>query len=79
MMDCDHRPGDPDRKESISCAAIVFAQTKATFTAQDFAEFLLIGGIPVVEESADEFLSDLADQGRLRQIGPGVYAAKVSA
>lgn len=79
MMDCDRRVGDPDRHESISCAAIVFAQTKATFTASDFAEFLNIGGIPIIEEAADEFLSDLADKDRLRQIGPGVFAAMVSA
>lgn len=79
MTACDHRPGDPECLESIGCAAIVFAQTKATFTAREFAEFLQVGGIPLVDEAADEFLSDMADAGRLRQIGPGVYSAKASA
>lgn len=77
-MDRECRPGDPDRSNSIACGAIVFAQTRATFSARDFAEFLQVGGLPLVEETADEFLSDLVDQGRLRQIGPGVYAALVT-
>jgi hypothetical protein len=69
---------DPDTVASISLGASVFAQTKLTFSAHDFAQFLNMGGMPMDDETADEFLSDMVDAGKLRQIGPGVYAAKAS-
>jgi len=70
---------DPDLVASITVGAVVFAETKTTFTPREFSEFVTMGGIPMDEETADEFLSDMADRNELRQIGPGVYAAKASA
>jgi hypothetical protein len=72
-------PGDPERDQSINVAAVVFAQSKSTFSAGEFAQFLQMGGMPICDEHADEILSDLVDRQQLRQIGPGVYAAKVDA
>lgn len=69
---------DFDAENSIAVGAIVFAESKATFSARDFAEFLCMGGMPLDEESADEFLSGMVDAGKLRQIGPGIYAARTS-
>jgi hypothetical protein len=61
---------------SIDVAAIVLAESKrgSTFTARDFCDFLAMAGVSRDEEQADEILSDLAECGSLRQIGPGVYA-----
>ncbi len=69
---------DIDVGGSIAVGALVFAQTKVAFSAGDFAEFIRMAGIPIDEETADEFLSDLVDKATLRQIGPGVYAALTS-
>ena len=65
---------DRDIADSIFVGAIVFAETKATFTPRDFVGFLQMGGVPLHEEAADEILSDLVGTGQLRQVGPGVYA-----
>lgn len=64
-------------KASLEVAAIVFAESKrgGVFAARDFTSFLTMGGVTVEEERADEILSDMVDDGRLRQIGPGVYAS----
>lgn len=70
--------GDAAAVESITVGAIVFAQTKTTFTPRQFSEFLQMAGVVMDEETADEFLSDLADRDQIRQIGPGIYAAKAS-
>lgn len=70
--------GDMDADKSISVGAIVFAESQVTFTPRDFVGFLSMAGVPMEEETADEFLSDLVDEGRLRQIGPGVYAARTT-
>jgi hypothetical protein len=71
--------GGEDNRDSLACAAVVFSQTRATFSAHDYAEFLGMGGVAMDDETADEFLSDLVDAGTLRQIGPAIYAAKVQA
>ncbi len=65
-------------RASLEVAAIVLAESKrgSVFAGRDFTFFLSMGGVIVEEESADEILSDMVDDGRLRQIGPGVYAAK---
>lgn len=63
---------------SIDVGAIVFAESKgaATFTPKEFCEFLGMAGVAMDEERADEVLSTLAEAGTLRQVGPGVYAAR---
>lgn len=63
-----------DARASIDVAAVVFAETKATFTARQFAEFLQMGGISVEEEEADDVLAEIVGWKGLREIGPGVYA-----
>ncbi len=63
-----------DMRASIDVAAIVFAESKETFTAREFTEFLVMGGVNIDEESADDVLGEIVGWGSLREIGPGVYA-----
>lgn len=70
-----------DLRASIDIGAVVYAETKETFSTGQFTEFLRMGGVTVEEEEAGEILLELAT-GRnapLCEIRPGVYAKAVSA
>ena len=62
------------KRQDILDAAILFAGFHATFRAKDFAEFLTMQSENTDEEAVDEILGEFADTGKLRRIGPGVYA-----
>lgn len=68
-------------RASIEVAAIVFAESKrgSAFTAREFADFLAMAGAGIHEERADEILCELVEGSAMRQIGPGVFAAKAEA
>lgn len=67
---------EPDRiRASIEVAAIVLSESKATFSAREFAKFLQMGAVSVHEEEAGEILAELVSSKLLREIGPGVYAS----
>lgn len=61
-------------RDDILAAALVFGGFQATFTVHDFTAFIQSQAHGAEEEDVDEILSDLADEGELRCIGPGVYA-----
>jgi hypothetical protein len=47
---------------------------KPTFSARDCTGWLHMAAISLEEEKTDELMSELVEQKKLRQVGPGVYA-----
>jgi hypothetical protein len=70
----DREPVTDDMRASIDVAALVYAESKASFSAAEFTSFLQMGAVRIHEEQAGEFLDALVTHGTLREIGPGVYA-----
>lgn len=65
-------------KRDITDAALIMAAARKTFTAAEFAEFLRIARHEFDAETVNDWLSEMAADGRLREIGPGVYARPVA-
>lgn len=63
-------------KDDLLDSVLLFAalHEKPTFSARDCTGWLQTQAIYLHEEQTDELLSELVDQSRIRQIGPGVYA-----
>lgn len=61
-------------KEDLLDTALLFGGFKPTFTVHDFTAFLQTQAYGAQEEHVDELLSEFSDAGKLRRIGPGVYA-----
>lgn len=55
----------------LLCAEL---EVRATFHARDFSAFLELARWHLDEEGCDEILTSLVDEGKLRHIGPGVFA-----
>ncbi len=63
---------EEDLKElAVLCAEL---ETRSTFHARDFSAFLELASWHLDEEGCDEVLTSLVDEGKLRHIGPGVFA-----
>jgi hypothetical protein len=60
--------------EDIHAAALIFGGFNATFSVSEFTEFLKSQASDLEAEDVDEALAELAGAGKLRQIGPGIYA-----
>lgn len=61
-------------KEDILDTALLFGGFQPTFTVRDFTAFLQTQAHGAQEEQIDELLSEFAEAGQLRRVGPGVYA-----
>ncbi len=55
----------------LLCAEL---ETRSTFHARDFSAFLELASWQLDEEACDEVLTSLVDEGKLRHIGPGIFA-----
>jgi hypothetical protein len=53
-------------------------QSATAFSARDFTAWATMGGHRIEEEDANEILLGEVANGRLREIGPGVYALKIN-
>jgi hypothetical protein len=56
---------------ALLCAEL---EIRNTFHARDFSAFLELANWQLDQEGCDEVLSSLVDEGKLRHIGPGVFA-----
>lgn len=63
-------------KHDICDAALVMAAARPTFSAHDFTEFLSAAGFKYEDDDVNDWLVELVERGRLREVGPAVYAAR---